>query len=469
VGSNVGNTLLWLGGGTLLQRVCQLLAMLCVARTLGPERTGVYAQGIALGGVLCALGGAGVRNFVAREIVRAPAHAGALMQAAIRSRLAIGAALTAIAVAVAAGRGGATTFLVLCCLQTVPAAFDLKGLLDAVANARREVVLESSACVLQLALTLLWAANGGDGLAALAAIALLPRIGYAMGALPAMRRLPAGEHIGSWQLLRRCGLPGLSPSLSEVAIVGDVWLCAALAGDAAAGLYAVAQRLAGAASVPSAQLTRLLVPHLHRAAGDGDPARTTRTALRTVGICVLPLAAGGSAAAAGLCGLFGAGFVAAAPALQFALVAVAAQHLAWQGSHSLFALGRERAYAATLWLPTLAHAAGMLLLAPTLGAAGAGLSSALAQTAYFTAVFAVLRRSVRVDLAGALTTPLLLAAGTGAAAFAGLHAANGAASLALALLAGGAAMIAGIWFGELRGRLRRLGAGLVAASRFQGQ
>jgi hypothetical protein len=30
-------------------------------------------------------------------------------------------------------------------------------------------------------------------------------------------------------------------------------------------------------------------------------------------------------------------------------------------------------------------------------------------------------------------------------------------------------MIAGIWFGELRGRLRRLGAGLVAASRFQGQ
>src|SRR5712671_2348783 len=140
--TRVRGTLFTLGAGALLQRLAQLLSMLCIARTLGTAATGVYALGMAAGTLLAVLAGAGIRNFVARQIVREPATAGDWVRSAVRARLLLGLALLApfaLATTIASAR---PLFWCLCGLQVVPLALDLKGLLDALARTRREVLIE---------------------------------------------------------------------------------------------------------------------------------------------------------------------------------------------------------------------------------------------------------------------------------------------------------------------------------------
>lgn len=468
VASAVRSTLMILGAGATLQRLCQLVAMACAARALGLERTGHYALGIALGAVLAILAGAGIRNHVARQIARQPASAGAWVRAAVRARLLLGGALTAVAVAVAVLTSDAAWFWSLAAALALPAAFDLKGLLDAVARTRSEVALESVAALLHLALVLVWARAGGDDLAALAGIHLLSRCVYATGALHALSRLPAGERVPLWSLIRCSGRVSLAQTVNECATAADVWLVGLVAGPGAAGLYAVAQRIAGAAALPSAQVARLLLPHFNRAAGSGDPPRTAATALRATAWTTLPLLGGGLMVAEPLCALFGPGFAAAGPALRLWLLAVTAQHLGWQCSHALFALDHDRAYARTLLLPAVLHLGMVAPLAGAAGAAGAAASVVLAQVVYFAITLRLLRaRFGRWPIAG-WTAPLLATlvtcCGAAAAGFAG-----GTWLPPLpALLGGAAAFGLALWGLELRGRWRDVGRGLSRASGFGG-
>jgi O-antigen/teichoic acid export membrane protein len=388
---------------------------------------------------------------------------------AVRARLSCGALLAAPAIVAAFAATDAPWFWTLCVLQVVPNAFDLKNLLDAAGRAGAEVVLETAASLLHFVSVVLWLLAGGQDLTVLAGITLATRCVYAAGALPAIAALPHGDEPAA-----RAGLlhRGFSVSLGQTAhalmAAGDVWLVAVLFGETGAGLYATAQRLAASALLPSAQLARLLLPHLLRAAAAGSPQRTTATALRATLFATLPMVAGGAVVAPHLCALFGDEFVFAAPALRLVLLGACLQHLGWQCSHALLAAGRDRAFAASLWWPAVLHALLLGTFAGSGDAAAAALAMLLAQGTYLAAGLWLLRGAVSPAGVRPWLAPLGVATATAAAAAAPALWLDGHALLAAQLAAGGGAFTGGLWLTELRGRLRRLGDGLAAASGFRG-
>jgi O-antigen/teichoic acid export membrane protein len=465
----VRRTLLALGIGVVVQRLAQLGGFLCIGRSLGVDGLGVYAQGLGLAGLVVVLAGAGVRNLVARAVARDPGSARTLVAAAFRARLRAGAAIAAAGATIALWTADEPLFWILCLLQALPAAFDLRTLLDVAGGTRREVALETAASLVQFALVAAWTVSGGGDLATLAAIALGTRCIYAMGSLQTLLRLPRGTPgTPAPDVLRGSGWVSLGQAAHEVMTVADVLLVAAVGGEAAAGLYAVASRLAGAALVPSLQLVRLLLPHQLRAAAAGDAERTTATALRTTLFATLPMAAGGAVTAAPLCGLFGAGFAAAAPVLQVLLVAGCLQHVGWLFSHMLLARGRDRWFAASLGASAVLHASFVALLAPAGGATGAAVAGLVACTVYAVVGAGLVRTELRAALRRAPLAPSICAAATAAAAFLPTTvAADANLVLAAQLAAGAAALAATLWAFEFRGRLRRIGDGLAAASGFR--
>ncbi|MCR9246376.1 MAG: oligosaccharide flippase family protein [bacterium] len=464
----VRSTLVALGLGVGAQRLLQLVTFVLIGRALGTERLGTFATGLAIASVLTVIAGAGVRNLLAREVSRAPGAARELLVRAIRTRLGLGIALAAPTGWALAEFSDRPLFFGLCLLQVIPAAFDLKHLLDATGRAPREVVIETAAAALQLGLVIAWLQGGGSQLATLALITLASRSLYAVGAMLTIARLPhspAAPDSAPHPLARtRTGLAvSAGQTAHELMAVGDVWLVALLFGEIAAGLYAVAIRITTAALVPSAQLARLLLPHMLRANNAGDPSRTVQTALRATAFATLPVAAGGVLVAEPLVTLCGAEFALAAPALRLTLIAGVLQHFGWQLSHALFAGRRDRGYASGLLWPALLHALLLGLLAGGTAATAAGAMLA-ANIAYLGGGILLARGSGAPRWAPALVAPSLVAAATVAAAWLAGQVLEPPFALPLQLVAGGLACATTLWLVELRGRVLRLGDGLAAAS-----
>ncbi|MBL9076926.1 MAG: hypothetical protein JNL08_05450 [Planctomycetes bacterium] len=473
----VRSTLATLLVGVFGQRVLQLLSFLCIGRALGAERLGTYAQGTAVAALVAVLAGQGVRSVMARAVARCPGAAADLLWTSVRTRLGVGAALSVAGAGVAFATTEAPWFWTLCVLQVLPAAFDLKNLLDVAGRTRREVALETGTALLQLVLVLAWLALGGHDLTTVAAIGLGSRTAYALLALPAIRGLERGAAVAADAVPRTAPGLGLAAAqgLHSILCAGDIWFVALCFGDEAAGFYAVATRFAGAALLPSTQLARLLMPHMLHAGAGGDPRRTLAKASRATLLVTLPMLAGGAVTAVGLCTLPGAAFAAAAPALVLALLAGCLQHAGWQQSNALLAAGRDRAYGWTFAGPAVLHA-GLFVafgaLAPTLdltppdaALCGAGLA-VVAHGVYCLATgWAVrdLRAGHALPFAGVLRTSLA----TGLAAALPALLGPGPAVLPLQLTAGGITFAAWLWWLELRGRLRRFGDGLAAASGFR--
>lgn len=470
----IRRTMVVLGAGVVVQRLCQLAGFLLAGRALGVEGLGVYAQGLAMAAMLAVVASAGVRNLVARALAARPDATRHLVLAAVRRRLVAGIGLGAPVAAVAFLVADSPWFWLLCTLQVVPAAFDLKNLLDAAGNARREVAIETAVAVLQLLAVAIWFALGGNSPLVLAAIALGGRSLYALGAIPAiagLRGRQAPEAGGTRGTLAFA----TAQTAHELLTIGDVWLVALVLGDAAAGYYAFAVRFAAAALVPSGQLARLLLPHhLHAGAGaDRDAAKTLATALRATAMATLPMLAGGLVVASGLCRWSAPPFAAAGTALQLLLLAGCLQHLGWQCSHALLARHRDRAFTHGLLWPALLH--GVLLgVAGAMPAAGgadaairAALAAAIAQGLYCLGG-AIATRTLRARSPVAWRAPLTIAGATAAVAYgAGCLPVAAPAALGLQLLGGGVTFAAGLWSVELRGRWRRVGDGLAAASGFR--
>ena len=465
----VRRTLVVLGAGVLVQRLCQLLGFVLIGHALGVVGLGVFAQGQALAAVLTVFAGAGVRSLTARTLAGSPGSARAILLAAVRRRLWTGSLWILGVGAVACTRSAQPWFWVLCLLQVLPAACDMKQLLDASGRTRREVRIETATAILQVLGIGGWLLGGGDRLDVLAGIALACRCLYAIGAIGTILALPASGP-SPVVVPRDLGV-ATAHTVHELLTIGDIWVVAVTLGDAAAGFYAVGVRFAAAALMPSAQLARLLLPHLLHAGADGDAAKTLATALRSTLLITLPMLTGGMAAATALSELSGAAFVAAAPSLRLLLLAGCLQHLGWQCSHALLALHRDRLYAHSLGWPALLQFANLAVLpallppAPALAATLAAAGSVLAHGVYALLGLGVTRAlwRPRTDL---WRNPVLLAIATGIAAWLPTLFVAGATVLPLQLLAGGSAFVLALWRLELRGRWSRLGDGLATASGF---
>jgi len=463
----VRSTLVVLGAGVVLQRLCQLACFVLIGRALGIAGLGTFAEGQALAAVLTVFAGAGVRSLTARTLAGAPTAARDLLLTAVRRRLLTGLALALPAGALAFARASDPWFWCWSLLLVLPAAFDMKQLLDTSGRTRREVHIESAVALLQLCGILGWFLHDAHRPDVLAAIVFGCRCLYALGAIGAILALPetgpARTHVP--RDLRVAS----AHTVHELLTIGDVWIVALVLGDAAAGLYATGVRFAAAALMPSAQLARLLLPHLLHAGADGDAARTLATALRATLLITLPMLAGGALAAPALAGLNGPAFVAAAPALALLLLAGCLQHLGWQCSHALLAMRRDTAYAHSLGWPAwlqFANLASLSLLLPpdpALGATLAAAGAALAQGVYAMTCLGLTRPlwRVRDDL---WWNPVRLCLLTGVATAAPLCLEAGPLRLPMQLGAGALAFGYGLWRLELRGRWTRLGDGLATAS-----
>lgn len=460
--------LIALGVGSVLQRLGQLLAIAWLCHALGPAGAGRWALGMAVGSLLAVLAGTGLRSHVARAIARQPDAAGAWLRAAIRSRLWIGALLVGATAAAAGLTADEPWFWVMCALQAVPAAFELRQLLDVVDRTKAEVAIEALAGVgFLIAVAIAVVVDCRDP-TVYVACHLLARGAYAVAAASLVARLPCRDSVpGTWQLIRCASGVSGAQTVCEAIGAGEVWLIAALGGESTAGLFAIAQRLVGAAAMPSQQLTRLLLPHLFSAGAGGDVGRTLRTALRATALATLPLAAGGAVVAAPLCALFGVEFGAAAPVLSLLLLATVLQHLGWQCSHAQFGCTRDLAYSRGLMLQAVLLVIGYALLVPPWQATGAGIAAVLAQAIYLTFGLATMGSRILTDAAVWLRPAAGVAVATAAAtAIAGIGNTPPGWRLFAQLAAGGGAFLLGLWLVELRRRGHRLGEGLVQASGF---
>ena len=465
---SVRSTLLCLGAGVVVQRVLQLVSFLIVGRTLGVAGLGIYAQGMAVAAILAVLAGAGVRNLVARAVSQQPRAARALVGHAVYMRLLTGLMLAIVATALAFTTSVRPWFWLLCAMHVVPAAFDLKNLVDAAGRTRSEVLLDSTTAALQLGLIGAWALVGNQHLEELAGISLACRCVYAIGATLQIRRLPL-EQLPQHKPLAITAV-GAGQTAHELLTIGDVALIALACGDMAAGYYAVAMRFAAAALLPSTQLARLLLPHLLHAEQRGDPNRTFATALRATLWLTAPICAGGLVVADSLCALSGAEFAVSGDVLRLLLFAGVCQHVGWQCSHSLLASKRDSAYAHGLGWPSVLHAGALLALfwAPDvraeLLAPLAAIVAAVAQAIYLTRGLAALH-ATRLFV-GSLGRPLVAAAVTAAAAAIPVHWLHSHWQLPARICLGAAGFVIVLWLLELRGRLSRVGDGLATASGF---
>lgn len=465
---SVRSTLLYLGAGVVVQRLLQLLAFVIVGRALGVAGLGTYASGMAVAAMFAVMAGAGVRNLVARAISQQPNAARALVKHAVNMRLFLGLVLAIVATTVGFAYSLRPWFWMLCALHVLPAAFDLKNLVDAAGRTRHEILLDATAAVLQVGLISIWALVDNQQLEVLAAISLACRVLYATGAMLQIRRLPGEQPLHQ----PRLGLSavGAGQTAHELLAIGDIALIAFLCGDATAGYYAVAVRFAAAALVPSTQLARLLLPHLLHAEQLGDSVRTLGTAIRSTLWLTAPICAGGLVVADSLCALSGPEFALSGHVLRLLLFAGICQHVGWQCSHALLAGNRDRAYAHGLGWPAVLHAIALigLLAIPAMNAAMsatlAATAAAAAQAIYLVNVLSALR--VSSAFLRALAGPLLAAVTTAAAASLPTHWLPLPWQLPASIAAGATGFACVLWRFELRGRLGRVGDGLANASGF---
>lgn len=465
---SVRSTLVYLGAGVILQRVLQLLAFVIVGRTLGVAGLGIYAEGMAVAAMLAVLAGAGVRNLVARAVSRQPQAARALVGHAVYMRLLIGLMLAILATAIGFVTSVRPWFWLLCALHVVPAAFDLKNLVDAAGRTKSEVLLDSCAAVLQLLLIGIWALVDDQHLEVLAGISLACRCVYATGAVLQIRRLPL-EVAPTEQPLGITGV-GAGQTAHELLAIGDIALIALMCGDTAAGYYAVAVRFAAAALLPSTQLARLLLPHLLHAEEKGDRDKTFGTAMRATLWLTAPICAGGLVVADALCALSGEEFAMSGHVLRLLLFAGICQHVGWQCSHSLLASHRDRAYAHGLGWPAALQACvllGLFFVADLEAAMLATLAATAAATAQ--AIYLVNGLSslaVSVTFLRSLGGPVLAALATAGAASLPVDWASPAWQLPARICLGAAGYAVVLWLLELRGRVGQVGDGLATASGF---
>lgn len=465
---SVRSTLLCLGAGVILQRVLQLLAFVIVGRTLGVAGLGIYAEGMAVAAMLAVLAGAGVRNLVARAISKQPKAARALVGHAVYMRLLIGVMLATIAIAISFITSTQPWFWLLCALHVIPAAFDLKNVVDAAGRTRNEVLLDTATAVLQLGLISGWALLDNQHLEVLAGISLACRCVYATGAVLQIRRLPF-EHEAEQQPFGITAV-GAGQTAHELLAIGDIALIALMCGDIAAGYYAVAVRFAAAALLPSTQLARLLLPHLLHAEQKGDAKKTFGTAMRATLWLTAPICGGGLMVADSLCALSGPDFAVSGHVLRLLLFAGICQHVGWQCSHSLLASQRDRSYAHGLGWPAAFQACALIALVATpnmeaaMLATLAATAAAVAQALYLVNGLSTLQ--VSREFLRSLGGPLLAAATTAAAASLPVDWLTPGWQLPARICLGAAGYGIVLWLLELRGRFTQVGNGLATASGF---
>jgi O-antigen/teichoic acid export membrane protein len=411
--SSVRSALVLLAGGAVFARLGAFVASIVLMRSLGPVGFGDYATALSAGALLALVLHSGVQAVAVREAAAKPQDAAGWIRAAIRARLAVSVAGYVLFAAIVPFVGLDARLLWISGALVIPAAFDLKGLSDAVGRTALDVVLEAIAGTAYLG-AIVVLSMGGDLTPWLVAAAYLgSRCVYALGVLVRLPTFgPSTVHPPIGKLVfGTAGPVSLAYAADRLTLASDVLLLRAMVGPAEAGLFAAADKLAQLAAVPISLLGRVLAPHLQHSVPHGGARHTLEIALRASAYVVLPVAAGGWVLADALVvRASGPEFADAGAALRWLLVAGALSGVGWRFADMLFAHRRTTAYVTPLFAAVAVNWAASLLLIPRFGAAGSALGTVCAFAVAVPLSYVSLRRVMDFDVLKPLGPPIAAAA-----------------------------------------------------------
>ncbi|WP_034273997.1 oligosaccharide flippase family protein [Haloechinothrix halophila] len=267
----LGGYVLSLGSAEILGRGLSFVAIIVVARVLGPESFGRFALAQAIVLYLAALGDGGLTLWTQREIVRRPAELSRLIaQTLVAQVLLAVAAMSVLAViALAAPVPDDTAVLILAAAptalaQAVSTVYALQALEWMRAAAVVKVVTQLVAASLAIALALLTAnpvvviMTMWSGLLAGAVLALAVLVRRA----GLRAQLPSWAQVGT---TLRAGLPILGAiALVHYSQLMDTLVLGVLRGSHETGVYAAAARLMVVAAVVAMVLANAVYPEMVR-------------------------------------------------------------------------------------------------------------------------------------------------------------------------------------------------------------
>lgn len=351
-----------------------------VARSLGTGALGTFSVAFTAGILGMRLVELGIAAVVVREAARVPARGAALLGGAVRARLVAGVAVVAASTAVGLAIGYRGEALATMALMGGYAAVDaLARAFLAATHARGDLVGEAvvtvpaAAGVAVVSVALLTA---GAGLAPVAAVFLLGAAGQAVAAgLRASRHTPGWWEAGSWAEVRGLvvtGWPiGLAGLAAALAYRVDTVMVGILAGDRAAGEYAMAANLLAGPNLVVWAILAAAAPTLAVAAGGGRFPAVHRRLLATVGAVgvatLLLVPVGGWL----LHVVYGTASPGAVGAVRLLAVAEVAAVVAMGNGAAYTAIGQQRTNLRVLVVGVVGNIALNLVAIPRLGAVGA--------------------------------------------------------------------------------------------------
>ena len=354
-------------GTELLARLINIATSFLIARHYGVEAFGLFGWLSEAAVVVAEAADLGIQGLASQALV-----AGTLsLRSMARAKLAVS-GLVILAALAAAGVAPVLSPLVVYLVLAGWSEF-----LGVALRARGDRLQESAVifCLrLSLLVLLVAAIDLGAGLPALAwahAASALPAV--VLGAYLVRRRAaPGGGVAGVLPVLRRSAPLAVNGGLALLSLRVELLLMGVLVGPFATGLFLAALKVVQFLNVVPSAVCAGAMPSLTREALRGGDGVRRRTAA-SLAFLALPAAAGVALVAPGLVGLFGPGFVAAAPALR--VLAGAVVPLFFNALLVAALIATERA----AWLPRLtavrvAVAGGLAwLLVPRLEAVGAAL------------------------------------------------------------------------------------------------
>lgn len=361
-----------IGGAQIIRRAARFVFLFVIAKKMGPEAFGVYAILLALLETLSLISGEGFIDYLAREIARSPDRAGPLFAKVTQLRLVYAALVVPLGLAVLAVmkyRGGvllAAFFMFLGLFARAPLAA-AQGVLRASNRVSPLTWLELIQGIVLLA-GLMPLISGVATLQRVVAVELASAGAGAVASLWFLRGLPVAVSLQPtrWrQLARSTATFNLYPFIANIYDRVDFLLLAMLAGNAAAGIYALPYRVLSSLQIVPFGLMAALLPKIASGEdrqGDHEISEEITKSLFTLALFPVLLFLFVSSPIFGW--LLGASYRGAAPVLKLLVWASIPMFVNYGLNTFLLARGQEQVFVRTTLVCAIVNIACNALLIP---------------------------------------------------------------------------------------------------------
>ncbi len=390
--------------------------LVVLARYFGPSQFGNYAGALALTSLLLVIADPGLSVLTTRDIARTPQEAAQRLGRGLFLKLFLSAAMVGAAFCASRLLGQPTdmTRVVLAVasgLAVGSLSTFVRALFRAFERMEYEAITRTAEQAIVVALGLA-AVVAGCSLVMVAWSLVIGRLaGLVLTCAVCARnvvRPKFSRDVHAHVVLLVAGLPlALSGIFDSIVFYTDSVMLSALTGAVAVGLYNAALRPLAATLVLPAVLAAALLPRMSRDARADRPALATELghSLKMVAAFALPVAAFVLPTAEGWIRLlFGAPYVAAAPAMGVLACAVAAVYVTTLTGHALVAADRQVVHLRLAAICATLNVGLNLLLIPRMGFDGAALASLASHLFMLSAELRAVRDLVDLKL---LVRPML--------------------------------------------------------------